>query len=136
MTDDELRTLVAQNAAAIGRNTATIDRNATAIEQNAAAIAQTAELARQNTETAAQLVRKTQSIDKMIAATQQQLDLLGEQTRSLADNQDINESRFTRAERQIQGIYDLFGTLAKEQAARSQLIDQQIQALIDERRRS
>jgi hypothetical protein len=108
MTDDELRALVASNAEATARNLETISR----------------------------LESKTAAIDRQLEATQRQIDLLVEQTRSLAENQAINETRFTRAERQIQGIYDILGTFAKEQAARSQLIDQQIQALIDERRRS
>jgi hypothetical protein len=82
------------------------------------------------------LERKTVAIDRQIEATQRQIDLLVEQTRSLADNQAINELRFTRAERQIQGIYNILGTFPKDQAARANLIDQQIQALINERRHS
>lgn len=88
MTDDELRALVASNAQAIERNFQAIERNAQAIDQ---------------------LQKKTISIDR-------QLQLIAEQLRSLADNQAINESRFTKAERQIQGIYDLFGTIAREQS--------------------
>ena len=93
-------------------------------------------LVESNAESINRLERKTAQIDRQIEATQIQINLLVEQTRSFADNQAINESRFTRAERQIQGIYDILGTIAQEQAARSQLIVQQIQALIDERRRS
>lgn len=93
-------------------------------------------LVARNAEAIDRLERKTVAIDRQIEATQRQIDLLVEQTRSLADNQAINELRFTRAERQIQGIYDILGTFAKEQAARSNLIDQQIQALIDERSHS
>jgi chromosome segregation ATPase len=122
MTDDELRALVARNAEAIDRTHEAIDRNAETIDRNAKAIDR--------------LDLKTAAIDRQIESTQRQIDLLVEQTRSLADNQVINETRFTRAERQIQGIYDILGTFAKEQAARSNLIDQQIQSLIDERRRS
>lgn len=108
MTDDELRALVAR----------------------------TAELTARNAEAISRLELKTASIDRQLEATQRQIDLLVEQTRSLAENQAINETRFTRAERQIQGIYEILGTFAREQAERSQLIDQQIQALIDERRRA
>lgn len=115
MTDEELRALVANNAQAIGRLEQTAERAAQTAERNSQAISR---------------------LEKSVASTDRQVQLISEQVRSLTDNQAINEVRFTRAERQIQGIYDLFGTIAREQAERSQLIDQQIQALIDERCRS
>lgn len=71
-----------------------------------------------------------------IESTQQQLELLTRQVQAMVPVQSSNSNRLGSAERNIQGIYDLLGTLAREQAERSQLIDQQIQSLIDERRRS
>jgi tyrosine-protein phosphatase YwqE len=94
------------------------------------------ELVASNARSVERLNQKAASIDGQLELTQRQINLLVEQTRSLAENQAINETRFTRVERQVQGIYELLGTFAKEQAERSQLIDRQIQSLIDERRRS
>lgn len=54
----------------------------------------------------------------------------------MASSQAGSDTRLIAAERNIQGIYDILQAYAREQDARSQLIDQQIQALIDERRRS
>lgn len=71
-----------------------------------------------------------------IESTQQQLELLTRQVQAMVPVQSSNSNRLGSAERNIQGIYDLLGTFAREQAERSQLIDQQIQSLIDERRRS
>jgi RNA polymerase-interacting CarD/CdnL/TRCF family regulator len=55
---------------------------------------------------------------------------------ALASSQASSNIRLIAAERNIQGIYDILQAIAREQSVRSQLIDQQIQALIDERRRS
>ena len=143
MTDEELRTLIASNAQAIERNAQAIGRLEQITERNAQAIGRLEQTTGRNEQAIDRLdqmtERSSRAIDRLeqsVASTDRQVQLLVEQVRSLADNQAINETRFTRAERQIQGIYDLFGTIAREQAERSQLIDQQIQALIDERRRS
>ena len=108
MTDDELKALVASNARAIDRLTHRIDQVAHTVEQ---------------------VTHKTDSIDR-------QLSLLTQQVQSLANSQAGSDMRMIQAERNIQGIYDILQAYAREQDARSQLINQQIQALIDERRRS
>lgn len=74
-----------------------------------------------------QLIQKTDSLDR-------QLSLLTQQVQTLANSQASSDIRMIQAERNIQGIYDILQAYAREQEARSQLINQQIQALIDERR--
>jgi len=54
----------------------------------------------------------------------------------MANNQASSNIHLISAERNIQGIYDILQAFAREQDARSQLINQQIQDLIDERRNS
>ena len=108
MTDDELKALVARNAEQIERNAELIERNAQAINR---------------------LEKKTEALDR-------QLSLLSKQVQLLVDSQVRNEDRLTALERGLQGLYDVMQTLAREQSDRSELIDRQIQALIDERRRS
>ncbi|MGC1307906.1 MAG: hypothetical protein WA885_11795 [Phormidesmis sp.] len=108
MTDDELKGLVASNARAIESNAQAIENNARAIDK---------------------LHQKTTSIDN-------QLVLLTQQVQTMASTQASSDIRMIQAERNIQGIYDILQAYAREQDARSQLINQQIQALIDERRRS
>ena len=54
----------------------------------------------------------------------------------MANSQVSSDLRLIGAERNIQGIYDILQSYARERNARSQLIDQQIQAIIDERSRS
>ena len=71
-----------------------------------------------------------------IERTQQQLELLTRQVQALAPVVSSNSDRLVSTERSIQGLFDIISTLAREQSERSKLIDQQIQALIDERRRS
>ena len=82
-----------------------------------------------NAQTAERLNQKTESLDR-------QLSLLTQQVQTMANSQAGSDTRLITAERNIQGIYDILQAYAREQDARSQLIDQQIQALIDERRRS
>ncbi|MEM8504477.1 MAG: hypothetical protein AAF716_15145 [Cyanobacteria bacterium P01_D01_bin.1] len=82
------------------------------------------------------LENKTSEIDNQIASTQQQLELLIRQVQAMANSQNNNPNFLAPAERNIQGIYEILQANAREQAERSKLIDQQIQALIDERRRS
>jgi len=85
------------------------------------------------------VIRNAQSIERLESAadrTQQQLELLTRQVQMVVDIQKSNTSRIASLETGLQGIYDVLLTNAKEQAERSKLIDQQIQALIDERRRS
>lgn len=122
MTDEELKALVASNAQAIESNAQTIENNAKAIENNAKAI-------ENNARAMDRLERKTESLDG-------QLSLLTRQVQAMANTQAANSNLLNAADRNIQGIYDILQTYAKEQHARSQLIDQQIQSLIDERRRS
>ncbi|MGB3295334.1 MAG: hypothetical protein WBB01_20320 [Phormidesmis sp.] len=136
MTDEELRSLVARNAQAIDRLEQTVERNAQAIDRLEQAIERNEQAISRLEQAVERNEQAISRLEQTSASTGRQLELVAEQIRSLADNQAINESRFTRAERQIQGIYDLFGTIAREQEERSQLIDRQIQALIDERRRS
>jgi len=114
MTDEELKALVASNAQAIKSNVQAIENNAQAIENNARAMDR--------------LERKTESLDE-------QLGLLTRQVQATANTQAANSNLLNAADRNIQGIYDILQTYAREQHARSQMIDQQIQALIDERRR-
>ena len=52
----------------------------------------------------------------------------------MTNAQNRNIDRSIENERAIQRIYDVLLTNAREQAERSELIDRQIQALIDERR--
>ena len=120
MTDDELRALIARNAEAIDRNTKAIDRNAKAIDRNVEAIDRNAEAIERS-------VKRTDAIDR-------RLSFIGEQVQLLVDSQSRNESCSTTLERGLQGVYDVLQTLAREQSERSELIDRQIQALIDERR--
>ena len=108
MTDEELRELVVTTAQTADRAAQTADRNSRAIER---------------------LITKTSSIDMQIA-------LLAQQVQAMATTQGSSDLRMVQVERHIQGIYDILRTNAEEQAERSKLIDQQIQALIDERRRS
>jgi predicted nucleic acid-binding Zn-ribbon protein len=107
MTDEELRALVVSNAQAIANNTRSIEQLNHSIEQ---------------------LNQKTASLDR-------QLSLLTQQVQTMANSQISSDLRMVQAERNIQGIYDILQAYAREQDARSQLINQQIQALIDERRR-
>ncbi|MEL6491381.1 MAG: hypothetical protein ABG776_05245 [Cyanobacteria bacterium J06555_13] len=71
-----------------------------------------------------------------IPGTQQQLELLTRQVQSMINAQNSNTDRSLSNERSIQGIYGVLLTNAREQAERSKLIDQQIQSLIDQPRRS
>ncbi|MEO0887332.1 MAG: hypothetical protein AAFY54_15615 [Cyanobacteria bacterium J06648_10] len=71
-----------------------------------------------------------------IPGTQQQLELLTRQVQSMINAQNSNTDRSLSNERSIQGIYCVLLTNAREQAERSKLIDQQIQSLIDQPRRS
>jgi predicted nucleic acid-binding Zn-ribbon protein len=98
-------------------------------EELRALVASTAEATARNTESIAQWQRRSDSLDR-------QLSLLTQQVQTLANSQSSSDIRLIAAERNIQGIYDILQAIAREQSARSQLIDQQIQALIDERRRS
>lgn len=122
MTDGELRALVAQNASTIDRIEAITERNASAIDRIEA------ETSRQLT-VMDRLEKKSEYLDRQLA-------LLAEQVRSLTESQTINDNRLTSGERLMRGVYDILQTNAREQAERSALIDQQIQSLIDERRRS
>ncbi len=65
-----------------------------------------------------------------------QLSLLTQQVQALASSQASSDIRLIAAERDIQAIYDILQAIVKEQSARSQLLDQQIQVLIDEGHRS
>ena len=122
MTDGELRALVAQNASTIDRIEAITERNASAIDRIEA------ETSRQLT-VMDRLEKKSEYLDRQLA-------LLAEQVRSLSESQTIYDNRLTSGERLMRGVYDILQTNAREQAERSALIDQQIQSLIDERRRS
>ncbi|MEL6160483.1 MAG: hypothetical protein AAFR18_14840 [Cyanobacteria bacterium J06627_32] len=77
-----------------------------------------------------------QQLREQAASVDRQLNLLAQQVQTMANSQASSDNRLIAAERNIQGIYDILRAYASEQNARSQLIDQQIQALIDERRRS
>jgi len=83
------------------------------------------------------VTRNAQSIDRLeqqSERTQQQLELLTRQVQAIVSIQDSNTGRIASVESSVKGIFDVLLTNAKEQAERSKLIDQQIQALIDERR--
>ena len=122
MTDDELKMIVATNAQAIERNAQAIERNAQAIERNAQAIERSDS--------------RLSIAESRAVSIQQQLELLTRQVQSMISAQNSNTDRSVSNERSLQGIYDVLLTNAREQAERSKLIDQQIQSLIDERRRS
>lgn len=108
MTDNELRDLIARNAEAIGRNAKAIDGNTRAIDR---------------------LEQKTSSLDE-------QLSLLTRQVRMIANTQARHSNSITELDRHAQGTYDILQSYAREQNERFELIGQQIQALIDERRQS
>ena len=80
-------------------------------------------------QTAELLNRKTESLDR-------QLSLLTQQVQTMANSQAGSDTRLIAAERNIQGMHNILQAYARERNARSQLINQQIQALIDERRSS
>ena len=85
------------------------------------------------------VARNAQAIERIEQNSeriQQQLELLTLKVQSTTEIQHSNTSRIASAEHNLQGIFDVLLTNAREQAERSKLIDQQIQSLIDERRRS
>ena len=136
MTDDELRALVARNAQAIDRNAQAIDRNAQAIERNAQIIERNAQAIERNAQIVERNAQAIDRLEKRSEALDRQLSFLGKQVQLLVDSQARDETRLTTLERGLQGLYDVLQTLAREQSERSELIDRQIQALIDERRLS
>lgn len=115
MTDEELKALVARNAQAIDRNAQAIDRNAQAIDH---------------------LGQKLDRIADLVDTTREEIELIAVQVRSLSDSEAIQNDRLMKLERKMLGVYDILRSNAREQAERSKLIDQQIQALIDERRQA
>ena len=150
MTDEELRELVARTAQTAERaaQTAeraaqTAERAAKAAEQNSKAIEQAAQTAEQAAKAAEQNTRAIERQDKKTEAINDQLSLLTRRVQILADTQAKHNEMITAMsnstaalDRHAEGVYAVLQALAKEQAERSQLIDQQIQALIDERRRA
>lgn len=115
MTDEELRAIVASNAQAIERNARAIEHNARAIDR---------------------LEQKLERTADLVEKTREEIELIAIQVRSLSDSGAIQNDRLMKLERKMLGVYDILRTNAREQAERSRLIDQQIQALIDERRQS
>ena len=108
MTDDELRAIVASNAQAI-------ERNAQAIERNAQTMA---------------------NLEQKLDGMRQQISLLTRQVQMLVDVQSRHSNSITILDRHANGVYDILQTYAREQNDRFELISQQIQALVDERRRA
>ena len=112
MTDEELRTLVASNAQAIERNTQAIGR----MEEN--------------------FERLYNRVEQRYVAIDARIELVSRQLQAVADRQENSDSRILHLERMMNGVYEILRTNAEEQAKRSALIDQQIQALIDQRRQA
>ncbi|MEL7495771.1 MAG: hypothetical protein AAGJ95_17660 [Cyanobacteria bacterium J06554_11] len=129
MKDEELKALVASNAQAIERNVQAIERNAQAIERNVQAI-------ERNAQAIDRLGEKLDRTADLVDATREEIELIAVQVRSLSDTEALQNDRLMKLERKMLGVYDILRTNAREQADRSRLIDQQIQALIDERRQS
>ncbi|KPQ34603.1 MAG: Bacterial flagellin N-terminal helical region [Phormidesmis priestleyi Ana] len=94
---------------------ALVERNAQAIENSARAISR--------------LEGKTDSLNE-------QLSLLTRQVQVMVDVQSQNSQTLTAVNRHIQGFYDVLQSITREQNERFELIGQQIQSLIDERRNS
>ena len=72
--------------------------------------------------------------DERIATVYGRIELISRQLQAIADRQESSDGRIIVQERMMNGVFDILRTSAEAQAKRSELIDQQIQALIGGRR--